>query len=123
MKILIVDDSKAMRQIVRRSMRQAGFEEHEYLEAGNGVEALAVIREHSPDLILSDWNMPDMTGIELLNALRAEGRGVKFGFITSEGSQTMRETATQAGASFLVAKPFTPEMLKAALDPIVRAGA
>jgi two-component system chemotaxis response regulator CheY len=118
MKLLIVDDSKAMRMIVMRAVRQAGFTA-EVREAGNGVEALASIRADTPDLVLCDWNMPEMSGIELLSALRAEGRQVPFGFVTSEGTESMRERARAEGAAFLIAKPFTPDTVRAALERVV----
>ncbi|MEM7248314.1 MAG: response regulator [Acidobacteriota bacterium] len=107
MKILIVDDSKAMRMIVRRNLRQSGHGDSEVVEAANGREALEAVHEHGPELILSDWNMPEMTGIELLRALRAEGTTTTFGFVTSEGTPEMRSLAAEAGAAFLIAKPFT----------------
>jgi two-component system chemotaxis response regulator CheY len=118
MKILIVDDSKAMRMIVRRTLRQAGFGDHSVIEANNGKEALDNIRQSPPDLVLSDWNMPEMTGIELLDTLRAEGQSVKFGFVTTERSPEMRLKASQSGAAFLIVKPFTPEDFKEALTPL-----
>ena len=119
MKILIVDDSKAMRMIVRRTLRQAGFGDHAVVEANNGKEALENIRQSLPDLVLSDWNMPEMSGIELLDSLRAEGIKVKFGFVTTERTPEMRVRAAEAGASFLIVKPFTPEDFKDALAPLV----
>ncbi len=116
MKILVVDDSKAMRMIVRRSLRQAGFGNCEVLEANDGKLALASIREACPDLVLSDWNMPEMTGIELLEELRREGQTVRFGFVTTEGTPDMRARALEAGALFLLAKPFTPDDLRDTLE-------
>jgi two-component system, chemotaxis family, chemotaxis protein CheY len=121
MKILIVDDSKAMRMIVRRTLQQAGFEQgHVVSEATNGAEALSAIRSSCPDLVLSDWNMPEMSGIELLTQLRAEGVAVKFGFVTSEGTERMRAEADAAGALFLICKPFTADDFKNALTGVVR---
>jgi two-component system chemotaxis response regulator CheY len=119
MKILIVDDSKAMRMIVRRTLRQAGFGDHAVTEVANGKEGLDSVREAKPDLILCDWNMPEMNGIEFLDALKAEGISVKFGFVTTERTPEMRERAESSGASFLIVKPFTPEDFKAALAPIL----
>ncbi len=116
MNILVVDDSKAMRMIVVRTLRQAGFGGHSIEEAGNGVEALVKIRAAPPDIILSDWNMPEMNGIELLKTLKAEGSKIKFGFVTSEGTPDMRHLAAESGALFLVTKPFTPESFKGALS-------
>jgi len=106
-KILVVDDSRNMRMIVKRTLRQAGFGDHEITEADNGQDALEQISGSIPDLILSDWNMPVMDGFELLQALRERGSEVKFGFVTSEGTPEMRSKANQAGALFLIAKPFT----------------
>ena len=119
MQILIVDDSKAMRLIVMRTLRQAGFDGHTLLEATNGKEALGLIRTAPPGLVLSDWHMPEMTGMELLKALRAEGNQVKFGFVTSDGASEMRALASEAGAAFLICKPFTADAFKAALTPFI----
>lgn len=119
MKILVVDDSRVMRQIVIRTLRQAGHGGHEILEAENGREALGVVQTSAPDLVLSDWNMPEMTGIDLLEALRRGGHTVPFGFVTSEGSDDMRARARDGGALFLIAKPFTPEAFGEALAPVM----
>ena len=121
MKILIVDDSKAMRMIVTRTLRQAGFADHDYLEAENGLEGLAQVESAAPDLVLSDWNMPEMTGIEFLQALRAKGNDVRFGFVTSESTDAMRELAAGAGALFLIAKPFTADTFSDALKGVFAA--
>jgi two-component system chemotaxis response regulator CheY len=115
MKILIVDDSKAMRMIVMRTLRQAGFGDHEFIEAGNGSEGVQKVKSENPGLVLSDWNMPVMSGIEFLRALRAEGNTTKFGFVTSEGTQETRDLALGEGALFLVTKPFTPESFQDAI--------
>ncbi len=119
MKILIVDDSKAMRMIVRRSITQAGFANVETIEASNGAEALQVIEQQSPDIVLSDWNMPEMKGIDLLKSLRAAGRRVPLGFITSESSAEIRDEAITSGASFVIVKPFTPAAIELALKPLM----
>lgn len=115
MTILIVDDSRAMRMIVTRTLRQAGFKDHTVQEAEDGAAALAAIKAQTPDLVLSDWNMPNMSGIELLTQLNGEGIKVKFGFVTSESTDAMREQAAAAGALFLIAKPFTVEAFQDAL--------
>ncbi len=86
MKILVVDDSKAMRMIVIRTLKQTAFSGFSAIEANNGAEAIQMIAEHKPDLVLSDWNMPEMKGIDLLKNLRAAGNSIRFGFITSESS-------------------------------------
>jgi two-component system chemotaxis response regulator CheY len=119
MKILVVDDSRVMRQIVIRTLRQAGYEDEEICEAGDGREACALTASEQPDLVMSDWNMPEMSGIECLRALRAAGNDVPFGFVTSEGSAEMRDQAAAAGAMFLIAKPFTAEDFSEALSGIL----
>jgi len=119
MRILIVDDSKAMRMIVMRTLRQAGFGAHTLEEAADGKQALSAIQLSTPDLVLSDWNMPEMLGIELLQALRAAGNSVRFGFVTSEGTEDMKAKAMAAGALFIIVKPFTPEQFKAELGPLL----
>lgn len=119
MKILIVDDSRAMRMIVRRALRQAGFDGHEVEEASNGKEALDMIQKGAPGLVLTDWAMPEMNGIELLQAVRERNLRVKIGVVTSQGSPEMREQAEAAGAIFLLTKPFTAEDLGAALRPVL----
>jgi two-component system chemotaxis response regulator CheY len=119
-KIMVVDDSKAMRLIVRRAVRQAGFADDEIEEACNGAEALKAIRAKSPDLVLSDWNMPEMTGIDLLSSLRKEGKKVPFVFVTSEGTVEMRDRAKEAGAAALIAKPFDSETFRQVLGPILK---
>jgi two-component system chemotaxis response regulator CheY len=119
MKILVTDDSRVMRQIVVRTLRQAGFDGHDIIEATDGQDGLTKVHEESPDLVLSDWNMPEVSGLEFLQRLRAGGNNVPFGFVTSEGSPDMREKAEAAGAMFLIAKPFTAETFTEALQPVL----
>jgi two-component system chemotaxis response regulator CheY len=110
MNILLVDDSKAMRALVRQALQQTGMCDLRVEEAENGSDALAKLAQGLPDLILSDWSMPEMTGIELLRELRSRGCRVRFGFITCQApSAAMRETAFQAGAQFMLAKPFSAQ--------------
>lgn len=118
MKILVADDSRVMRQIVIRTLRQAGHGGHEVVEAENGRQAVELVQTEAPDLVLSDWNMPEMSGIDALLTLRGAGNAVPFGFVTSEGSDEMRARAEQAGAAFLIAKPFTPEAFDEALTGV-----
>lgn len=120
MRIMIVDDSRAMRLIVRRTLRQAGYGDHDLVEAENGVAALELVKQENPDLILSDWNMPEMNGIDFLKALRADGIATPFGFVTTEGTDAMRELAREAGAAFLLAKPFTKDDMADALKDHVK---
>lgn len=116
MNVLIVDDSRAMRMIVKKTLRAAGYDDLDIEEAEDGQQGLEKVREGEPDLILSDWNMPNMNGPEFLEALKEDGFNTTFGFITTEATTEMREKAIEAGARFLIAKPFTPESFSAALD-------
>ena len=120
MKVLIVDDSSAMRMIVRRTLREAGYGHLDVLQAGDGSEALDVIHKDPPALIFSDWNMPNKSGIELLEALNAEGNKIPFGFVTTESSSEMRARAAQTGAKFLITKPFTAEIFGKVLDAFLK---
>jgi two-component system chemotaxis response regulator CheY len=108
-----------MRRIVVRTLRQAGFDVSDIVEASDGRQAYETVMSDEPDLVLSDWNMPEMTGIESLRAIRAAGSDVLFGFVTSEGSQEMRAEAAAAGAAFLIAKPFTADTFRDVLGAFV----
>lgn len=120
MNILVVDDSRAMRAIVKRSLSSIDrFSGATFIEAVDGKDALSTIQGDKPDLVLSDWNMPEMTGIELLQALNDAGISVPFGFVTSESTPEMHELAKSHGALFLVSKPFTPDSLGRALEGVV----
>ncbi len=121
MDILVVDDSKVMRSLVQRAIRQAGYRGLEFGEAENGVQALQKLTEVQPKLVLSDWNMPEMTGIEFLQQVRAGANKVPFGFITSESSAQIREMAVENGAQFIITKPFTSDDVQEALTPFLGA--
>lgn len=119
MQIMVVDDSRAMRMIVLRTLRQAGFRDHTFTEAADGAAALEAIKADPPDLVLSDWNMPKLSGIDLLKELKTAGCDVKFGFVTSESTPEMREMSRQAGALFLIAKPFNEDTFREVLEPFI----
>lgn len=115
MNVMLVDDSRVMRQLVRRTLRQAGFDTTSITEAENGKEALDKLATIRPDLVLSDWNMPTMNGIDLLTALRAAGNLVPLGFVTSESTPAMKAQAAGAGALFVLTKPFSADDLREVL--------
>jgi two-component system chemotaxis response regulator CheY len=118
---LIVDDSSVMRKIVERSLRQAGIEISQVLEAGNGAEALGVLQDNVVDLILCDINMPVMDGLEFVKQLSTveKARGVPVVMITTEGSETHVVQALSAGARAYIRKPFTPDQVKERVIPIL----
>jgi two-component system chemotaxis response regulator CheY len=116
LKLLIIDDSRAMRSIIRRVLRQAGYGQHEVLEAADGRSALDVIKADRPHLIIADWNMPVMNGMDLLKVVRQAKLDIPFGFLTAQGTTDMREAATANGADFFVSKPFNAKDIKVALS-------
>jgi len=119
MKIMVVDDSPVMRKLITRSIRQAGYGKATVVEADDGAHALEVNKAEQPDVILADWNMPNLTGIEMLTALRARGYKVSVGFVTSESSVETKMMAQKAGASFFLSKPIDVNLLEAALASVV----
>ena len=118
---LIVDDSSVMRKIVERSLRQAGVQLEQVLEASNGAEALTAIRESHVDLILCDINMPVMDGLEFVRNLGTveNATGVPVVMITTEGSESHVVQALSAGARGYIRKPFTPEQAKEHVLPVL----
>ncbi|MFP4572409.1 MAG: response regulator [Desulfobacterales bacterium] len=120
--VLIIDDSSTMRKIVNRSLRQAGLEFDTVLEAGDGQEALDVLANEKPDIILSDINMPNMDGIEFLKKKAEDGsiRDIPVVMVTTEGgSQDMIDESMKQGASGCVKKPFTPDQVNEVLGPLL----
>jgi two-component system chemotaxis response regulator CheY len=118
---LIVDDSSVMRKIVERSLRQAGIDLKQVLEAGNGAEALTVLQDNPVDLILCDINMPVMDGLEFVKQLPAVGnaKGVPVVMITTEGSEAHVVQALSCGARGYIRKPFTAEQVKEHVLPVL----
>jgi two-component system chemotaxis response regulator CheY len=118
---LIVDDSSVMRKIVERSLRQAGINLSQVFEAGNGAEALNVLSEHRVDLILCDINMPVMDGLEFIKQLPAvaNAKNVPVVMITTEGSEAHVVQALSCGARGYIRKPFTAELVKEHVIPVL----
>lgn len=119
MKFLIVDDSSAMRKIIIRTLKQAGYEDHSFIEAVDGREGLKLIDSMRPDIVLTDWHMPEMSGLEMLQALKERGSRVRIGLVTTERSAEKMQMAEEAGALFVVNKPFTVESLQEAILPVL----
>lgn len=121
MDVLIVDDSAAIRKILQRVLRQAEVPIGEVFEAGDGQEALTVLKSQKVGLILSDINMPNMDGLQFLTEVRAieEWKTVPIVMITTEGSQNKVLEAVQLGATGYVRKPFTAEQIKEKLAGII----
>jgi two-component system chemotaxis response regulator CheY len=119
MKILIVDDFASMRQVIKRTLVAMGFSNIH--EAAGGPDAVRKIEEGEPfGLIISDWNMPQMTGLDLLNFVRANETMAKVPFlmITAEGNPDNIIQAAKAGVSQYIVKPFTAEALQQKLEGV-----
>jgi two-component system, chemotaxis family, chemotaxis protein CheY len=118
---LIIDDSAVMRKIVERSLRQAGVNLTQVLEAGNGAEALGVLQDKQVDLILCDINMPIMDGLEFVKQLSTleSAKGVPVVMITTEGSESHVVQALSCGARGYIRKPFTAEQVKEHVIPVL----
>lgn len=121
MKFLVVDDSRVMRRIVVRTLRQSGVAGEAIIEAEDGADGLDRAHKDRPDLILSEWRLPDMEGVDFLAALRRHDCHAPLGFLTSHGSAATRAEAEAAGALFVVAKPLTSGKVDAILDAILDA--
>lgn len=117
-KVLVVDDMSTMRRIVKNVLRQIGFSD--IVEAENGQDALTKLKGGGFGLVVSDWNMPVMQGIELLRAVRgdAELKTLPFLMVTAEAQKENLIEAVQAGVSNYVVKPFTAEVLQGKLEKI-----
>ena len=116
--LLIVDDSLAIRKILQRTLRQAGFLLGTVYEAGDGVEALEVLRSHKVGLILTDVNMPNMDGLTFLGQVRAsdDWKELPVFVISTEGGQSKVIEAVRLGATGYVRKPFTADQIKEKLE-------
>ncbi|MEW5723187.1 MAG: response regulator [Thermodesulfobacteriota bacterium] len=121
-RILVIDDSVTMRRIVTKVLRELGFTEVD--EADNGKEALVMLQAGSYDLAIADWNMPLMTGIELLKAVRADERlkHIPFIMLTAEGQKHNILEAVKADVSQYVMKPFTADLLARKITRALAAG-
>ncbi len=109
MKILLVDDSRTIRNIQKNVLKQLGHTDIE--EAEDGVQALAAFNQQVPDLILIDWNMPNMDGITLIRKIREVNKEVPLIMCTTEAEKTRVLEAVKAGVNNYIVKPFTVESL------------
>lgn len=118
MKILVVDDFSTMRRIIKNILKQIGFLNVD--EAENGEIALAKIGDGNYDFVISDWNMPEMTGIELLKRVRANDatKDLPFLMVTAEAKKENVVEAVKAGVNNYIVKPFTAEILQDKISKI-----
>ena len=120
MKILIVDDMATMRRIVKTVLKQLGF--NNITDAENGEEGLQKLRAEEFHFVVSDWNMPVMTGIDMLRAIRADEKlkAIPVLMVTAEAQQHNLVEAVQAGVSNYIVKPFTAETMQEKLAKIFK---
>ena len=109
MKIMLVDDSRTIRNIQKKVLVKLGYDD--IVEAADGVEALAAYQESPPDLMLIDWNMPNMDGITLVKTIRQTDKTIPMIMCTTEAEKSRVVEALKAGVNNYMVKPFTAEML------------
>lgn len=114
MRVLIADDSATMRTIIRRSLEGLAFTNT--VEAPDGIQAIHKFNEGGIDLVLTDWNMPGKTGLEVVREIRAIDKKVPIIMVTTEAEKTRVVEAIQAGVSDYLVKPFTADVLKKKLE-------
>ena len=119
--ILVVDDSATVRAVIAKTLEIAGIPVNELYQAANGQEALDLLAEKWVDLVFADINMPVMNGIEMVERMSADGllKTVPVIIVSTEGSSTRIEQLLGKGVSAYIRKPFTPEMLREAVDKLV----
>lgn len=112
MRILIVDDSSTMRRIIINTLNKIGYSD--YVEASNGREAVDKLAAGSIGLVITDWNMPEMSGLELVKAVRAndQTRHIPLLMVTTNAAQVHITEAIEAGVTNYVSKPFTPDTIR-----------
>ena len=119
LKVLLVDDSSMMRKAIARAIRKGGIDIESTAEAADGKQGLAELASQSVDLVICDWNMPEMNGLEFIRAARDDNYTVPIMMLTTEGTQDRVDQAMEAGANGYVTKPFTPEKLVESIQSIV----
>lgn len=118
MKVLVVDDFATMRRILRNILKQIGFKN--IIEADDGKSALKELKKEKVDLILCDWNMPEMSGIELLKNIKSDNelKGIPFVMVTAEAQKDNIVDAVKSGVSNYIVKPFTAETITEKLNKV-----
>ena len=118
-KILVVDDSPTMRRIVINTLKRLGYTNS--VEAENGKDALAKLAGGGFDLVITDWNMPEMDGLDFIKALRSSGetKNIPVLMVTTRSVEQDVKDALLAGANNYIVKPFTPQVLKETIDQLL----
>lgn len=121
LKIMVVDDSSTMRRIIKNTLNRLGYKD--LLEAADGAEAWEIMKQHKDDIgvLITDWNMPNMNGLELVKKVRSqpEFEDIPIIMVTTEGGKAEVITALKAGVNNYIVKPFTPQVLKEKLEAVL----
>ena len=119
--ILIVDDSLPMRAVIKKTIKTSGFGSANFFEAVNGLEALDVLGDDWLDLVITDYNMPEMDGMQLMAEMKKDDvfNSIPILVVTTEGSHEKVEEFLALGAAGYIKKPFTPEEIKSKLTEIL----
>lgn len=120
MKVLIVDDSLATLEIIKRSLEKFNYRKLMIEKTNHARKAMHLISTWKPDIVLTDWNMPDMTGLQLINAIKQQGLNIKVAMVTTVDEESQIDLALQAGALFVLSKPFDDACLHDKLLPLVQ---
>ena len=122
--VLIVDDSRSMRAVIKKTISMSGFKIDQCVEAGNGREALDVLARSWVDVIISDINMPEMNGFEFLEELKKDSllKAIPAIVISTEGSEKSIQNALELGAKGFIKKPFLPQEIKKVLYEVIGVG-
>ncbi|MBI1382410.1 MAG: response regulator [Planctomycetaceae bacterium] len=121
-KILIVDDSRTVRAVLKRTIQLAGFDASGVREAGNGLEALTALEADGADVVLTDIHMPEMNGVELVQALRANPKFAEQAIvvISSESTEERRAQLLGLGVKHMLSKPFTAESIRSVIVDMMK---
>ena len=118
---MVVDDSSTMRRIIKNTLGRLGYKD--LLEAEDGAQAWELMQEHKEEVgvLITDWNMPNMNGLELVKKVRADGafEDIPIIMVTTEGGKGEVITALKAGVNNYIVKPFTPQVLKEKLEAVL----
>ncbi|MBU0993827.1 MAG: response regulator [Proteobacteria bacterium] len=114
-KVLVVDDSLPMRSVLKKTIKASGFGSAEFFEAANGQEALLILKKEWLDIVVTDYNMPEMNGLELIQEMKKDDliQAIPVLVITTESSRMKIDEFIEMGAAGYIKKPFTPEEIKA----------
>ncbi len=119
--VLIVDDSSSMRAVIKKTIKVSGFNVGQFLAAEDGRDAMKVLSAEWVDLVLTDINMPNMNGMELIKKMKEDEilKTIPVVIVTTEGSEKVKKQSMDLGASALIKKPFRPEDIRNALNRIM----